>query len=183
MPADMISILHRHSQKLLGLKESVERNLRNGYIIEPIPEFDLSFWFRILRFLLHLIRLDLSPPRRKRLLSEVERSRLREKIGELDNILSQIKIEIIQAEQSPELKPVPPWLTDRDDGYPGDWEQISLEYRKKIGFICEDCGEYAPDGHVHHDVPVSRGGSSSVDNLMFLCKDCHKRRHPHMKEC
>jgi hypothetical protein len=116
-------------------------------------------------------------------LSEIERGRLREKIDKLDNVLSQIKAEIMQAEQLPELKPVPQGLPDRDDGYPGDWEQISLEYRKRIGFICEDCGAYAPDGHVHHDVPVSRGGSSSESNLMFLCKDCHKQRHPHMEKC
>lgn len=183
MSGGLISILHTRSQRMLSLKQSAERNLRNGHIIEPIPESDLPVWFRILRSLLHLIGLDLSPPRRKRLLSEIELSRLREKIDKLDNVLSQIKVAIMQAEQLPELKPVPQGLTNRDDGYSGDWEQISLEYRKRVGFICEDCGEYAPDGHVHHDVPISRGGSSSETNLMFLCKDCHKRRHPHMENC
>ena len=181
MPGGLKSTLNRQSQKILSLKQRAEQNLRDGYIIEPMPESDLPFWSRIIRSVLHLIHLDPAPARRKRLLSEIERGRLREKIDKLDNVLSQIKVEIMQVEQSAGLRIVPEGLTSRDDGYPSDWEQISLEYRKRIGFICEDCGEYAPDGHVHHDIPVSRGGSSSESNLMLLCKDCHKRRHPHME--
>lgn len=31
--------------------------------------------------------------------------------------------------------------------------------------------------HVHHIVPVSRGGSNHPDNLISLCKECHRKVH------
>ena len=123
----------------------------------------------------------ISAPRRKRYLSEIELKDLRAKINVLENVISEIQNEILKAKQLPELKTIPKGLTDRDDGYPSDWEQISLDYRRKKEFMCEDCGSFAPDGHVHHCVPVSKGGSSNEDNLIFLCKHCHKLRHPHME--
>ena len=33
-------------------------------------------------------------------------------------------------------------------------------------------------GHVHHKLPISRGGDHSFDNLMLLCERCHSRQHP-----
>lgn len=33
-------------------------------------------------------------------------------------------------------------------------------------------------GHVHHKLPISRGGDHSFENLMLLCERCHSRQHP-----
>lgn len=41
------------------------------------------------------------------------------------------------------------------------------------------CGAKAVD--VHHIVPLSRGGTSTMSNLMSVCKECHDARHNHMK--
>jgi hypothetical protein len=182
MSTSLVSILDSRYQKILDIKEKVEHDLRNGYIIEQVPETELSFWFKILRFISHILCFDLTPPKQKRFLSEIDREHLQKKVEEFNNILSQINDNIIQIKKIPELKTIPTGLTDRDDGYPDDWEKISLDYRRRIGFICENCGAYAPDGHVHHDISVSKGGSSNDNNLIFLCKDCHKQQHPHMEK-
>jgi hypothetical protein len=40
---------------------------------------------------------------------------------------------------------------------------------------CADCGG---EGRTwHHIVPVSMGGKTSDDNLVFLCWSCHSKRH------
>jgi 5-methylcytosine-specific restriction endonuclease McrA len=41
------------------------------------------------------------------------------------------------------------------------------------------CGAKAVD--VHHIIPLSRGGTSTMGNLISLCKDCHEARHNHMR--
>lgn len=37
------------------------------------------------------------------------------------------------------------------------------------------------DGHLdaHHIIPVSNGGTDAPDNLITLCRDCHKKIHRH----
>lgn len=58
-------------------------------------------------------------------------------------------------------------------------------------FTCQECGEfhadfnhlgvYTPvsDGQldIHHIVPVSQGGGDEPNNLITLCRECHKKRH------
>jgi len=51
---------------------------------------------------------------------------------------------------------------------------------------CQDCGQSAPfinrlTGEpfleVHHIVPLSEGGEDSIDNVVALCPNCHRKRH------
>ena len=35
--------------------------------------------------------------------------------------------------------------------------------------------------HVHHILPLSRGGRTIDANLVTLCERCHSRRHSHME--
>jgi 5-methylcytosine-specific restriction endonuclease McrA len=74
-----------------------------------------------------------------------------------------------------------------------DSYSLRILYRDK--FICQKCGElhvlinehgiYIPidDGMlvVHHIIPVSKGGSDHPDNLITLCRKCHKQIHKEMK--
>jgi 5-methylcytosine-specific restriction protein A len=67
----------------------------------------------------------------------------------------------------------------------------SLRILFRDNFTCQDCGEfhahknehgiYVPidDGQleVHHILPVSEGGGDEQQNLVTLCKKCHKARH------
>lgn len=183
MGAGIIFNLQIRAQKIATLRDKAKQHLKNGYVFEPIPNSALPVWFRILRFFTRLIGLNLAPPKRKRNLSESECYHIEEKVRELESIIAQVNFELSRAKQNPNLRWIPPGLIDySEDGYPEDWEQISLHYRQKVGFICEDCGAYTPDGHVHHILPVSRGGDSREDNLLFLCKYCHSLQHPHMRE-
>lgn len=66
-------------------------------------------------------------------------------------------------------------------GYPPDWDLRRYDVHMRDGYACTECGW--PNGfkvrrrelHVHHIIPVSRGGDSSLDNLITLCHICHSK--------
>jgi 5-methylcytosine-specific restriction endonuclease McrA len=35
--------------------------------------------------------------------------------------------------------------------------------------------------HVHHIIPIKMGGNNTLDNLITLCEDCHKKEHSHIE--
>ena len=41
---------------------------------------------------------------------------------------------------------------------------------------CELCGRIAPC-EVHHKKPLSLGGTNDIDNLIYICFDCHNGVH------
>jgi 5-methylcytosine-specific restriction endonuclease McrA len=66
-------------------------------------------------------------------------------------------------------------------GYPPDWEIRRKEVFSEIcGRECSKCG-YKPEGalgerdlHVHHVIPLRKGGTHRLENLVPLCDQCHK---------
>ncbi|GAA3722908.1 hypothetical protein GCM10022378_11190 [Salinicoccus jeotgali] len=43
---------------------------------------------------------------------------------------------------------------------------------------CEICGfDFKPTLEVHHQIPVSRGGTDDIENLSILCPNCHSLIH------
>ena len=60
----------------------------------------------------------------------------------------------------------------RMDGKPSNWQQIIERVRNRDNERCRNCGSES-DLEVHHVVPVRRGGSHSISNLITLCHDCH----------
>ena len=64
--------------------------------------------------------------------------------------------------------------------YPTNWSEISRQARQRDGNQCGNCNS-VHDLHVHHIIPLSKGGTSSLSNLRTLCKSCHGKLHPHMK--
>jgi hypothetical protein len=65
--------------------------------------------------------------------------------------------------------------------YPPDWEDLRRQALHRDGSRCGNCGG-ALNLHVHHIVPLSKGGSNQLGNLRTLCDVCHKRLHPHMRD-
>lgn len=75
-------------------------------------------------------------------------------------------------------------------------DPYSLRMIFRDGFTCQDCGVFhafvnehgmtipIDDGQleVHHILPVSMGGGDEPQNLVTLCKDCHKKRHIRLKD-
>lgn len=67
----------------------------------------------------------------------------------------------------------------------------SMRMLWRDNFTCQDCGEFhayineygmtipIDDGQleVHHISPVCNGGGDEPENLVTLCKDCHRKRH------
>ena len=59
-------------------------------------------------------------------------------------------------------------------------KQIPSLIRKKITqesqSICPFCGEDdVATGEIHHIIPLSEGGNSTEDNLIYLCSNCHSK--------
>ena len=45
--------------------------------------------------------------------------------------------------------------------------------RKNNKLTCNRCGK-SENLEIHHIIPVAQWGGNDVNNLMLLCKDCHK---------
>ena len=54
-------------------------------------------------------------------------------------------------------------------------KRLRFEVFKRDSFKCVYCGKSAPDGvlHVAHIVPVSKGGTNEIRNLVTACSDCN----------
>jgi hypothetical protein len=61
---------------------------------------------------------------------------------------------------------------DADERYPIDWWTRRERALKRDGHRCRLCGSTSVL-HVHHVVPISKGGSDSLRNLITLCSACH----------
>jgi 5-methylcytosine-specific restriction enzyme A len=76
----------------------------------------------------------------------------------------------------------------RRDAVPGvtGGDQIVADYAKrKAGGICQLCRKPAPfknrDGEpyleTHHIIPLADGGQDSIENVVALCPNCHRKMH------
>ena len=66
------------------------------------------------------------------------------------------------------------------------WQDCRNEYMKRAHYLCEDCmrrGIYKPAKEVHHIEELTPENiyrpevSLNFNNLIALCKECHKARH------
>ncbi|MCJ7557681.1 MAG: HNH endonuclease [Gammaproteobacteria bacterium] len=53
------------------------------------------------------------------------------------------------------------------------WDRLRQIVKRRDGSICQYCGEETLDGHVDHIIPLSRGGTDSIDNLLWSCAFCN----------
>ncbi len=65
------------------------------------------------------------------------------------------------------------------NGVKNDWWTISAKVRERDRNKCFYCGQAAEE--VHHLIPLSRGGTTTMMNLVCVCKACHNRLHSHLK--
>jgi len=61
-----------------------------------------------------------------------------------------------------------------------EYKRNRLLALKRDGYRCRICGS-TERLHVHHIVPLSRGGTHALENLITLCYRCHATQHEHMK--
>lgn len=62
--------------------------------------------------------------------------------------------------------------------YPANWEELKQVVKKRDNYQCQPCKESNPSYiHVHHILPLSRGGNNELANLITICEKCHVERH------
>lgn len=60
--------------------------------------------------------------------------------------------------------------------YGDDWKEIKNRRKHLDGGACTRCG-VTKNLHVHHKIPLSKGGSNKLINLVTLCNRCHEMEH------
>jgi len=53
------------------------------------------------------------------------------------------------------------------------WSRLRRQVKKRDEAVCQYCGIEAQVGHVDHVVPLSRGGTDTIDNLVWSCRKCN----------
>lgn len=59
--------------------------------------------------------------------------------------------------------------------YPPDWDLRCSELKNEY-LVCIQCGS-SKSLHVHHKIPLSKGGNHTLNNLILLCEKHHKQVH------
>ena len=67
-------------------------------------------------------------------------------------------------------------------GYPTNWHELRRMVYRRDNYRCRNCDRDDLTMHCHHVVPITRGGSHKLGNLVTLCEDCHVAVHPHMAD-
>ena len=53
-----------------------------------------------------------------------------------------------------------------------------LELVKSAKGYCYWCGKrHQKDYHIDHYIPLSKGGSNTIENLVVACKSCNLKKH------
>ncbi len=117
----------------------------------------------------------------KDLIDETEFQREQEKTIEKARRLSDAELErkILKAPETPAKVPVVTTQYNRDP-------YISELVKRKAKGICQDCRQPAPFLtknanlpylETHHIIPLKDGGKDSMENVIALCPNCHRKRH------
>jgi len=97
--------------------------------------------------------------------------KLMSEISALDNGLKKLK-RLIEHETNIITKLHDYWLEK-----PPDWDLRKDIVKDNAAHCCQRCGRKYGEKHVHHIIPISKGGNHRLDNLEYLCVKCHSRAH------
>jgi len=61
--------------------------------------------------------------------------------------------------------------------YPDNWDEVRKIVKDRDDHCCTQCNAVDVEFHVHHIVPLSKGGGNELDNLVTLCDICHREEH------
>lgn len=59
----------------------------------------------------------------------------------------------------------------------GEWKKISEIVFKRDNYTCFYCGRSDCKMEIDHLLPVSRGGSDNISNLVTSCRRCNAQKH------
>ena len=56
--------------------------------------------------------------------------------------------------------------------------KVNLKPSRKFELgVCEKCKKHFQKLHIHHIIPISKGGDNEQNNLIQLCSSCHMKTH------
>ena len=87
---------------------------------------------------------------------------------------------LTQEERDRLKKPTPTYYVKEDAKRERmtNWRKLSAAVTRRDGKHCRVCGAiHALD--LHHILMRSLGGKDEIDNLCWVCRDCHKAIHGH----
>ena len=72
-----------------------------------------------------------------------------------------------------------PWRPQRIRLNAREMAELRHELFGRTNGLCEKCCKFVGwyEGHAHHRIKRSQGGSDVLENLEWLCPDCHGREH------
>jgi len=59
--------------------------------------------------------------------------------------------------------------------YPHNWNRLRRYIFERDNYTCAICGRKTKYPECHHIIPISSGGDNNPNNLITLCKRCHRR--------
>lgn len=65
---------------------------------------------------------------------------------------------------------------------PEEWRRIRQAVFVRDRHICQYCGRKSERLECDHIVPISKGGSNTMDNLITACFDCNRSKRAHTLE-
>lgn len=69
------------------------------------------------------------------------------------------------------------------ESYPEEWNLLRQKILERDNYSCQERDGYCGGPlQIHHEIPLSRGGSNNPSNLTTLCKFHHSMKHPHMQQ-
>ena len=57
------------------------------------------------------------------------------------------------------------------------WEKVAKQVAARANYLCEQCdkrGKTTVGNQADHIIPISKGGTDDMENLQWLCDDCHR---------
>jgi len=72
-----------------------------------------------------------------------------------------------------------PWRPQRIRLNAREMAELRHELFARTNGLCEKCFKFVGwyEGHAHHRIKRSQGGSDVLENLEWLCPNCHGREH------
>lgn len=95
---------------------------------------------------------------------------INEQISKIRHYINQKHIELVNI--TTKIGSIYDYLFDS----PPDWKDRKRKVAHRDGDHCKKC-KRRRNLHLHHIVPLSKGGSNAIHNLQLLCESCHSKYH------
>lgn len=122
---------------------------------------------------------ELDDAKRKRFVEMIAISSKRPQLEKIPNVFREASCNVF-GHICPVFLVSEPFTETKDTRRSGRYipRAIMLKVVRRDGQVCQECHDTVPDTLIHFDhiIPVSKGGSVSVENLRILCEGCNRKK-------